>query len=81
MPNLRTELHREVVDALVKTKAINFDAVGNILSKFGSRAALTGDSIGVVINWRVMDLCIPVDFFVLVRGVHFDRTIAAQGER
>ncbi len=81
MPNLRTELHREVIDALVKTKAINFDAVGTVLSKFGSRAALTGESIGVIINWRLMDLCIPVDFFDLVRGVTFDRTIGPQVER
>ena len=61
MSNKRSELQREVAEALISSKAINFDVVGGILSKYGARAALTGDSIGVIINWRAIDLCIPVD--------------------
>ena len=59
MPNTRTELQKEVVEALVKSKAFDFEAVGKVLGTYGSRAALAGDSIGVVINWRVMHYCIP----------------------
>jgi hypothetical protein len=59
MSNRRTELQREVVDALVQSKAFDFEAIGNVLGKYGARAALTGDSIGVVINWRVLHYCIP----------------------
>jgi hypothetical protein len=59
MSNRRTELQREVIEALVQSKAFDFEAVGKVLGKYGSRAALTGDSIGVVINWRVLHYCIP----------------------
>lgn len=59
MSNIQTELHKEVVDALVSSKAINFEAVGSILAKFGARAATTGDTIGVIIGHHVTDICIP----------------------
>ena len=59
MPNRRTELQQEVVEALVQSKAFNFEAIGQVLGKYGSRAALTGDAIGVIINWRVLHYCIP----------------------
>ena len=61
MSNRRTELQREVAEALISSKAINFEVVGHVLSKYGARAATTGDAIGVIINWRIFDLCIPVD--------------------
>lgn len=54
MPNTRTELQKEVVEALVQSKAFDFEAVGKVLGTYGSRAALTGDSIGIIINWRVL---------------------------
>jgi hypothetical protein len=63
MSNRRTELQREVVEALVQSKAFDFEAVGKVLGKYGSRAALTGDSLGIVINWRVLHLCIPPEAF------------------
>jgi len=63
MSNHRTELQKEVAEALITSKAVNFEVVGSILSKFGARAALTGDAIGAVINWRVIDICIPPDPF------------------
>lgn len=77
MPH-RSELHREVVEALVSSKAVNFEAIGSVLSKYGARAAITGEGIGVIINWRMIDACIPVDFHSLVHGVDLERTIGAQ---
>jgi len=59
MPNTRTELQKEVVEALVQSKALDFEAVGKVLGTYGSRAALAGDSIGVIINWRFFHYCIP----------------------
>ena len=61
MGHHRSELQREVAEALISSKAINFDAVGSIIAKFGARAAINGDAIGVIINHRIMDACIPVD--------------------
>ena len=63
MPNRRTELQREVVEALVQSKAFDFEAIGKVLGKYGSRAALTGDALGIVINWRRLHYCIPPDVF------------------
>jgi hypothetical protein len=62
MSDHRSELQREVAEALVSTHAINFEAVGSVLAKYGARAALNGDKLGVIINHRVIDACIPVDF-------------------
>jgi hypothetical protein len=78
MSHSRTELHREVIEALVSSKAVNFEAVGSILSKYGSRAALTGDGIGVIINRYVIDLCIPVDFRDIFRGGNFQLPAGGQ---
>lgn len=61
MPNNRSELQQEVVDALVDTKAVNFDALGTVLSKHGARLAKSGVDFSVIVNWRVIDACIPVD--------------------
>jgi hypothetical protein len=65
MPKSRTELQQEVVEALVATKAIDFEAVGNVLAKFGARAALAGDSIYAQIGWRMHDVCIPPEPFLV----------------
>ena len=59
MTNSRTELQREIIEALVSTKAINFEAVGGVLAKYGARAALAGDAFAFIINWRVIHGCIP----------------------
>ena len=61
MGQRRTELQKAVVEALVNSKAVDFEKVGNVLAKFGERAAITGDSIGALIHWRVIDVCIPPD--------------------
>lgn len=55
----RTELQREVVDALIESRAVDFEAVGSVLAKYGERAARTGDGFAVIINWRAWDICIP----------------------
>jgi len=59
MSQARTELQREVVEALVSTKAINFEVVGNVLSKFGARAALSGDALCFLVGKHAIDICIP----------------------
>jgi hypothetical protein len=59
MSHRRTELQREVVNALLESNAFDFEAVGSVLGKYGAQAARTGDAIGVVINWRVLHYCIP----------------------
>jgi hypothetical protein len=73
MPNRRTELQQEVVEALITSKAVNFEAIGKVLSKYGDRAARAGDGLAVIINRRVIDTCIPpepyLQTFNIVRGV------------
>jgi len=64
MAKRRTELQQEVVEALITSKAVDFEAVGKVLSKYGARAARAGDGIGVIINWRVHDICIPPEPFL-----------------
>src|SRR5215831_19420955 len=79
MSSKRTELQMEVVDALIQSKAFDFEAVGKVLGKYGSRAALTGDAIGVIINWRVLHYCIPpytVDRFRGLEGEQFTGSTA-----
>jgi hypothetical protein len=75
----RSELQKAVVDALVESQAINFEAVGSVMAKFGARAALNGEAIGMIINRKFLDLCIPVDFKDLLRGVDIQQ-INAQGK-
>ena len=77
MPQRRTELQKEVVEALVSSKAVNFEAVGSVLAKYGARAALNGDTFGALVHWRVIDVCIPPDPFVL-RGFDLEQSIGAQ---
>jgi hypothetical protein len=79
MSNFRTELQKEVAEALIASKAINFDAVGNLISKYGARAARTGDAIGAIIHWRVIDICIPPDPYQLVRFAAIQAAETAKG--
>jgi len=61
--NKRTELEQEVVDALIETKAIDFEAAGSVLAKYGAQAAQAGTGIAFVVGPKVIrDWCIPVDF-------------------
>lgn len=53
----RTPLQDEVVRALIETRAIDFEAVGALFSKYGARAALEGDSLVHIINKNVTWNC------------------------
>jgi hypothetical protein len=58
MPNgIRTELEQEIVDAFIETKAVNFDAIGKIIAKYGARAAKTGTSLVNIINKNITINC------------------------
>jgi hypothetical protein len=58
MPNtIRTELEQELVDAFIETKAINFEAIGNIISKYGARAAKSGTDLVTIINKNIIINC------------------------
>ena len=46
----RTAFQQQVVEALVQSKAINLEAVGATMSKFGERAALQGETLITIIN-------------------------------
>ena len=68
MPQKRTEVQQEVIDALLESNAINFDAVGSILTKYGARAARTGSDVAVIVGWRAWDICIPPEPYGKVAG-------------
>ena len=53
----RTILQQEVVQAIVESKAIDFAQVGSLISKFGERAALEGDSLVQIINMKLLWCC------------------------
>jgi len=64
----RSELQNEVARALVESKAVDFEAVGKVLSRFGARAALSGDTIGAIIGRKCMDICIPPEPYLINVG-------------
>ena len=53
----RTPLQDEVVRALIETKAIDFEAVGALFSKYGARAALEGEPLVNIITKNVTWNC------------------------
>jgi hypothetical protein len=79
MSNRRTELQREVVEALIASEAINFEVVGNVLAKYGARAARTGDAIGAIINWHCIDICIPPEPYQVVNFAELRGAEAIKG--
>ncbi len=60
----RSALEQEVIGALVESQAVNFDAVGGVLSKYGAQLARNGDAFYFVVHGRVFDICIPPEQFV-----------------
>ena len=76
MSHRRSDLQKEVIEALVSAKAVDFDAVGSVLSRFGAKAAVNGDAICAVIHWRMIDLCIPPEPFQ--RALDLERTLAGK---
>jgi hypothetical protein len=70
----RTGLQQEVVDALLESSAINFEALGGIIAKFGETAARSGSELGFVIGRRVLNYCIPPDPFGSVEARSVEET-------
>jgi hypothetical protein len=64
----RSELQNEVARALVESKAVDFEAVGRVLSKYGARAALSGETIGAIIGRKCWDICIPPEPYLVNVG-------------
>jgi hypothetical protein len=48
--NPQSELQQEIVNTLIDSKAVNFDAIGSMIAKFGARAARSGTDLSVVVN-------------------------------
>ncbi|WP_097303526.1 hypothetical protein [Pseudomonas chlororaphis] len=53
----RNAFQQRVVEALIESKAINLEAVGATLSKFGEEAARRGETLVHIINRNVMWNC------------------------
>ena len=53
----RSAFQQQVVEALLASKAINLEAVGATMSKFGERAVREGESLVQIINRNVMWNC------------------------
>jgi hypothetical protein len=53
----RSAFQQQVVEELLHSKAINLEAVGATLSKFGERAALQGETLVTIINRNAMWNC------------------------
>jgi len=53
----RTEFQQQVVEALLDSKAIDFEAVGSLVSKFGDEAARRGEFLVHIINQHVTWAC------------------------
>jgi len=67
----RSKFHQEVVEALLDSKAIDLEAVGATMSRFGERAAREGETLAQIINRNVMWNCGwpgPVDFLSAVQA-------------
>jgi hypothetical protein len=57
MGNPRSAFQQRVVEALIESKAINLEGVGEVMSKFGKEAALSGESLIIQINRFFMINC------------------------
>ena len=62
----RTALQDEVARALLDAKAVDFEVATSVIGKYAAAAAEQGDSIGFLVNWRQIDLCIPVDPYLVL---------------
>ena len=57
MSEARSAFLQQVVDTLIETKAVNLNAVGATMSKFGERAVREGEPLVTIINRNVMWNC------------------------
>jgi hypothetical protein len=55
--NIRTELERELVKSFIDTKAVDFEKIGSIISKFGARAATEGTDLAVIVTKNFLINC------------------------
>ena len=62
----RTALQNEVAQALLESKAVDFEVATSVIAKYAPAAASRGEAIGLVVNWRQIDLCIPVDPYLVI---------------
>jgi hypothetical protein len=53
----RSAFQQQVVEALVKNKAINLEVMGTVLSKFGEEALLRGESLSFILTRHVFLAC------------------------
>jgi hypothetical protein len=53
----RSAFHQEVVEALLASKAIDLEAIGATMSKFGERAVREGADLVQIINRNVLWNC------------------------
>lgn len=57
MSTERSQLHNQVVRELIESKAIDFDAMGRVFSKYAGEAALQGESLVNIVNRNVVWNC------------------------
>ena len=58
MPKImRTEFEQELVDAFIETKAVDFEAIGGIIAKYGARAAKAGTDLTSLVNKNFIINC------------------------
>jgi hypothetical protein len=57
MNDKRSAFHQQVIEALIETKAIDLEAIGATMSRFGEQAIRNGESLVQIINRNVMWNC------------------------
>lgn len=57
----QSEFQAKVAKALVASKAVDFAKAAAVIGEHAGEAAQAGESIGIVVTWRQIDLCIPPD--------------------
>ncbi len=77
MKNQRTAVQQQVAEALIESKAINFEIVGSVISKFSESAALSGSDIAVIVGHRMWDICIPPFPYLQVHAGDIEQRLQA----
>ncbi len=57
MSHTRTELEQELVNAFIESKAVDFEAIGGIIARYGARAALTGTDLTAMVTKNFLINC------------------------
>ena len=53
----QSELQQEIVNTFIDSKAVNFEAIGSLIAKYGARAAKSGTDLSVIVNKFNMWAC------------------------